>query len=314
MGHTKQQLDEISEAAGGWFRVREVESGIWLLAEPPHVNTWLVVGSDRAALIDSGLGVRPIRPVVEAITDLPVLVVNTHSHFDHIGGNHEFDQILIHPDGVAHVANDVPRELLGEYIEYAEEMERSLPSYLAADHKFFFSLAAADQPRKFPISLDNNTWQIPGSRANGVLRDGYVVDLGGRTLRAIATPGHSPDHVALMLEPDGVLFAGDAVSTGAIYVQWPESDIESFAHSAERLASLSSDVHVVLVHHWLRYATLPFFLHEVADGAHDLLLGRANFRPNRDCAGQSVREAVFDEFSIFLPGEEMVNESEGVGR
>jgi glyoxylase-like metal-dependent hydrolase (beta-lactamase superfamily II) len=306
-----RQLDKISEAARGWFRVREVESGIWLLAEPPHVNTWLVVGSDRAALIDSGLGVRPIRPVVEAITDLPVMVVNTHSHFDHIGGNHEFDQVLIHPDGVPLVANDVPRKLLEEYIEYAEEMERSLPSYIAADRSFFFSLAPKDEPRPFPVSRDNNTWQIPGSRANGVLRDGYVVDLGDRTLRAIATPGHSPDHVALLLEPDGVLFAGDAVSTGAIYVQWPESDVVAFARSAERLAGLASDVHVVLVHHWLRYATLPFFLREVADGARDLLSGHAKFRPNRDCAGQLVREAVFDEFSIFIPDEEVASEEVG---
>ena len=48
---------------------------------------------------------------------------------------------------------------------------------------------------------------------------------------------------------------------------------EDFARSAERLAGLASDVHVVLVHHWLRYATLPFFLREVADGARDLLSG-----------------------------------------
>lgn len=304
----RRQQDAISEAARGWFRVREVAPGIWLLGEPPHVNTWLVVGSERAALIDSGMGVRPIRPVVEAITDLPVLVVNTHSHFDHIGGNHEFDQILIHPDGVPLVAKDVPRELLAEYLAYAEEMERALPSYLAADRRFFFSLAPADEPRPFPVRSEDNTWQIPGSRASGVLRDGYVVELGDRTLRAIATPGHSPDHVALLLEPDGVLFAGDAVSTGAIYVQWPESDIADFARSAERLAALAPGIQVVLVHHWLRYATLPSFLTDVAEGTRDLLAGNADFRHNNDCTGQSVREAVFEEFSIYLPSADPSSE------
>jgi glyoxylase-like metal-dependent hydrolase (beta-lactamase superfamily II) len=231
------------------------------------------------------------------------MVVNTHSHFDHIGGNHEFEKILIHPDGARLVARDVPAELLAEYVLYAEEMERSLPAYLAADRKFFFSLARADEPRPFPIRGDNNTWRIPGSKASGVLQDGYEIDLGDRSLRAIATPGHSPDHVSLLLEPDKVLFAGDAVSTGAIYVQWPESDIETFSHSAERLEGLASDVHIVLVHHWLRYAALPSFLHDVAEGTRELRAGRVDFRPNLDCAGQPVREALFEEFSIFLPGE-----------
>lgn len=291
--------------------MREVAPGVWLVGEPPHVNTWLVVGSTRAALIDSGMGVRPIRPVVEAITDLPVLVVNTHSHFDHIGGNHEFDEVLIHPDGVPVVAKDVPGELLKEYVDYASEMERSLPAYLDADRRFFFSLAPADEPRPFPVTGSGRTWQIPGCRANGVLSDGYVVDLGDRSLRALATPGHSPDHVALVLEPDGYLFAGDAVSTGAIYVQWPESDLASFARSVDRLASLTGDIDVVLVHHWLRYMALPSFLDDVAHGVTELLSGRAHFRSNSDCAGQSVREAVFDEFSIFLPSEDKGQERGG---
>jgi glyoxylase-like metal-dependent hydrolase (beta-lactamase superfamily II) len=304
--------DRISKAANGWFRVREVASGVWLIGEPPHVNTWLVVGSKRAALIDSGLGVRPIRPVVEAITDLPILVLNTHSHFDHIGGNYEFDQILIHPDGVPIAARDVPRELLSEYIDYAEKMEQALPTYIEADRSFFFSLSPADEPRTFPIRHENNSWQIPGSKASGVLTDGYVVDLGGRESKVIATPGHSPDHVAFLLAPDGLLFAGDAISTGAIYLQWPESNVADFARSTMRLAELVPDIHAVLVHHWVRYATLPYFLRDVAEGAQELLVGNVEFRPNLDCSGQLVREALFEEFSIYLPRLETTTEKVSV--
>jgi glyoxylase-like metal-dependent hydrolase (beta-lactamase superfamily II) len=292
--------------ADEWFRVKEVRDGVWLLGEPPHVNTWLVVGSGAAALIDSGMGVRPIRPVVERITDLPVIVLNTHSHFDHIGGNHEFDRVLIHPEGVAQLARDVPSDLLAEYLEYAAEMEKSLPQYIHADRRFFFSLAAADEPRHFPA--DERSWRIPGVRADGVLEDGYVVDLGDRRLRVVATPGHSPDHVSFVLDPDAVLFAGDAISTGAIYVQWPESDLAAFAGSAARLAALAPEIDTVLVHHWLRYAALPGFLDDVAGGSAATLQGRAVFRDNRDCAGQRVREAVFGEFSLFLPNSHGIDE------
>lgn len=305
------QSAKIAKAAGGWFHVREVAAGIWLIGEPPHVNTWLVVGTTRAVLIDSGLGVRLIRPVVEAITDLPIIVLNTHSHFDHIGGNHEFDLILIHPEGVPVIASDVPRELLAEYIEYAEKLEAAQPKYIETDRSFFFSLAPADEPRPFPMKRGEDNWKIPGSKASGVLTDGYVVGLGGRELKVIATPGHSPDHVAFLLEPDGFLFAGDAISTGAIYLQWPESDVNDFAASSKRLATLIPEINTVLVHHWVRYSTLPYFLRDVADGAQDLLDGKVEYRINYDCSGQMVQEALFNEFSIYLPGKSTTNKKVG---
>ena len=76
-----------------WFYTRTIGPGIWLIAEPQHVYSYLIEGSDQAALIDTGLNIAPIRPVAEALTDRPLKVINTHYHFDHIGGNHEFDEI-----------------------------------------------------------------------------------------------------------------------------------------------------------------------------------------------------------------------------
>jgi glyoxylase-like metal-dependent hydrolase (beta-lactamase superfamily II) len=287
-----------------WFRVRQVDSGIWLIAEPPHVNTWLVAGSERAALLDTGMGVAPIRPLAEAIARVPVTVVNTHSHFDHVGGNHEFDDILIHPLGAPLLEDDVPAELLAGYLAYVEELERALPAYLATDRRFLFALTAADEPRPFPAAARSGGWRIPASRASGTLEEGDRVDLGGRELTVLHTPGHSPDHVALLLEREGVLFAGDAVSTGAVYAQWPESDVSAFAASAARLAALAPDLRVVHVHHFQRHSAPPSLLADVAAGFAALLRGDVGCRPNRDCAGQAVREAVFSEFSIYLPEEE----------
>jgi len=60
-----------------WFRTRKLSDGVWLVAEPALVNLWLIAGSERAVLLDTGCGISPLRPVVAGLTDLPVTVVNT---------------------------------------------------------------------------------------------------------------------------------------------------------------------------------------------------------------------------------------------
>ena len=74
-------------SAQAWFDVRPLAEGVFLIAEPGHVNNFLVVGDDRAVLLDTGLGVADIRTVAEGLAGKPLSVVNSHYHFDHSGGN-----------------------------------------------------------------------------------------------------------------------------------------------------------------------------------------------------------------------------------
>lgn len=82
-----------------WFHVQELKPGVHPIAEPDHVNSFLIEGRDCAVLFDTGLGIGNNREAVERITNLPVSVVNSHHHFDHLGGIHLFDDIRIYHIG-----------------------------------------------------------------------------------------------------------------------------------------------------------------------------------------------------------------------
>src|SRR6266568_3890897 len=89
-----------------WYHIREFAPGIFCIAEPSHVNSFLVIGRDAAALIDTGLAIGDLLSCVRQITDLPIVVVNTHFHADHTGNNWRFvgGEICIHENGVEKMA------------------------------------------------------------------------------------------------------------------------------------------------------------------------------------------------------------------
>jgi glyoxylase-like metal-dependent hydrolase (beta-lactamase superfamily II) len=284
-----------------WFHTRELHPGVWLVAEPSHVNTWLVAGQERAVLLDTGLGIAPIRPVAERLTDRPVSVLNTHSHFDHVGGNHEFEEIVIHELGAPALEREVPPELLADYLGYTRRLLAAADEYRRADGELFHLLTPDSDPRPLPDGFDAGSWRIPVSRATSTLRDGDRVDLGGRALTVLHTPGHSPDSICLLDERDGLLFAADAISTGPIYAQLPDSDLDAFAASTRRLADLVPELRSVLVHHFGRVAVEPAFLSSVAEAFETLPAGDVRSTAAKDCLGHDVREVRFAGFSILLP-------------
>ncbi len=100
--------DEPFGAVQEAFSARLVERETWLISGV-GCDSYLVIGSDRAMMIDTGMSRRNLREFVSTLTDLPISVVNTHGHFDHTGGNGFFDEVFMHPKAVA----DAKKVLLG---------------------------------------------------------------------------------------------------------------------------------------------------------------------------------------------------------
>lgn len=292
----------------GWFHVRPVSPGAWLVAEPSHVNSWLVAGRDRAVLVDTGLGIEPIRPVAEATAGLPADVVNTHHHFDHTGGNAEFDAVAVHERAVALLASGAPSSERAAYLAHTRALLAAAGTYRDLDQRFFHLLTDDADPRPLPAGFDAEAWVRPGPPPGPTpraLHDGDVIDLGGRTLTVLHTPGHSPDSLCLLDDREGLLFGGDTLNSGPIYAQAQESDLEDFARSTARLAGLAGDVSLVCMGHFGRGLAGPRYLADVAEAFDRLVTGdpSVEFRVQRDCDDVEVREAVFGGLSILLGAE-----------
>lgn len=289
-------------AAKDWFAVREVEPGIHLVGEPGHVNSWLITGSSAAVLFDTGMGISDIKAVVSELTDRPLRVVNSHHHFDHIGGNQLFPERAIHESGADLVQQQIPDEWLEAYMEYVTEMLAQVPAFEDLDQRYFRLLTTGTTPRQLPPEFDPKAWKIVPTAPTHLLADGDTIDLGGRKLHVLHTPGHTIDGISLYDDASGALFGGDTIMTGPIYTHLPTGDPADLARSARRLADeLRGQVKTIYCQHMLRYAVDAAFLTEVADGAEQVMQGVLTPVSGTDILGQQINEFWFDRFSITTP-------------
>ena len=283
-----------------WYHVREVARRVWCIAEPSHVNSFLVLGSERAALIDTGLNVGDLAACVRSITDLPVVVVNTHYHHDHTGNNWRFTDIAIHELGVDKLAADADPADCALFMTYVQRVIEAARVAGPLDDEYFHLFEGASRPRELPPGFDPARYSVRGTRASRLIADGDSIDLGERSLRVLHTPGHTPDSVCLLDSATRVLFGGDTINTGPVYAQGADSDVHAFRASCRRLAEMTGEIDLVGVAHFGRAVIDPSIIVEHAEGFAAVLEGGARWRVGHDYAGPCA-EALFDRFSIFVP-------------
>jgi glyoxylase-like metal-dependent hydrolase (beta-lactamase superfamily II) len=285
-----------------WFHVAEIEPGVVLVSEPSHVNSWLVQGSERSILIDTGLGVADIAAAVHSVADTPVDVVNSHSHFDHVGGNASFERRAIHRLGETRLAAGYSPELLAAYAGAVAGVNEAWHRFREADREF--RMVGPDEiVRPWPPDgFDLEAWRVEPPPPTGLLEDGDVLDLGDRSLRVLHTPGHAPDHVCLLDERAGILIAQDQVYYGRHLVYFEDSSIEDWARTARWLANeLVGEIRVVYCAHCLRFSVPPRFLRDLADAGEEVATGSARLLPSKGLFGEPVLAADYDGFAILVP-------------
>ncbi len=200
-----------------WFTVEKIDENTYAISEYKHweeTHCYLICGNQRAALIDTGLGVSNIRTIVERLTDLPVVVLTTHAHWDHIGGHGLFEHISVHKAEESWLSGEFPLPL--------QVVKNNLTCKQCG----------------FPEDFCVEEYSIFNGKAQTILNDGDWVDLGDRKLRVIHTPGHSPGHCCFYEPERKYLYTGDLVYKGCLDIFYPTTDPTEFYTSIKRIQEI----------------------------------------------------------------------------
>ena len=256
-----------------WFEVYKIVPGVFAIYEPhqfEEVISYLVIGSQKALLFDTGMGIGNIKAVVEGLTELPVSVVNSHTHNDHVGDNWRFPDVYGMPTAFTRTnANGSTADAQAE-------------------------LAPGQVCGTLPAGFDAKSYRTRAFHISHWLKDGDKINLGDRTLEVISTPGHTPDSIALLDQRNGLLFTGDTFYLGPIYLYRPETDLDAYVLSVKRLAELTPRLQLLLPAHNVPVAQ-PEYLPRVLDAIQQVRHGQS--KPvSRD--GQSAY--MFQDFSFLL--------------
>lgn len=222
----------------GWFHIYEIAPHTYAISEPKYWQenvSYLLIGTRRALLFDSGPGLYSLRAEVDRLTSLPVMVVPSHLHFDHVGDLDEFSDVrlLDRPELRAQVRK-------GQFVEATRQ-------YMLRDVTF-------------------------GYPVRGWIKECAKIDLGGRIVQLLSTPGHTPDSVTLIDGGGARLFTGDLVNRVATLYAVPGSDVVAAAASLHRLLQLGRAGSLVFEAHaeapltWTEMRQLADGIGAIADG------------------------------------------------
>lgn len=217
------------------YGVKKCDDGIFRLWEKKNVGVaeYLILGEDKAMLIDTGYGNNGLKQQVESMTNLPLIVVNSHYHPDHSADNAQFGKVYLHPD-------DIP-------VNGSSDFQR-LVNKLADGFKPMGKLLNF----MFPPFDDSTVEYIP-------MNDGDVFDLGGRKITVHAFRGHTKGSVMFTDDKTRALFTNDCCNYGTWLFTDPETKLSEYSEAVLKLKEQYKDIKKVYFAHVKKELTTDFF-------------------------------------------------------
>jgi glyoxylase-like metal-dependent hydrolase (beta-lactamase superfamily II) len=268
------------ESRQKWYEVYKLTEDTYAIYEPfqfEEAISYLAVGNVKAVVIDTGTGIGDLKELVGELTDLPVSVINTHTHWDHVGANSQFDEIACydHPECVGKLTRGFSNEKLRP------------------------SLTGDSIWRPLPENIDPQTWSIPPVHPTNTFENGHIFDIGGRTLEVVYTPGHSPGSVCLLDKKNRILFTGDTFFPGPLYAHPEDVNIEDYIASIKKMEALLGEYdHVCAGHNdpWVNSEVIV----RVSKAFSDIMNGKGAYKEDK-----GLRRYRFDGFDILIRADQI---------
>jgi glyoxylase-like metal-dependent hydrolase (beta-lactamase superfamily II) len=234
---------EDNAAPHDWYHIVKIDARTYALSEPKYWQrnvSYLILGSKQALLFDTGPGIYSIRDLVQRLTSLPVMVVPSHLHFDHVGRISEFTDIA----------------LLDK-----RELRRQLKDGIFTETRAQYML---DNDYSFSV----HRW----------IKNGETIDLGGRQITVVSTPGHTPESVSLIDPSNRRMFTGDLVNREVLLLNVPGSSLYQALWSLRELARVAPKGSVAYEAH-SEQPLLAAELQLIARGIDEIVHGRVHAEP-----------------------------------
>ncbi|MHA2100462.1 MAG: MBL fold metallo-hydrolase [Candidatus Kariarchaeaceae archaeon] len=210
-----------------WFQVKQVNDHLYLIRErfdlidprfyTKYTNVYLVLGTHSAILFDTGSGYIKINPnVQEIVGSKELLVFNSHNHFDHVGGNHEFPSVFIHRFDLKRLTKPIDVS----FLKTAET--------------------------KYAEKFDKINFQLQSSDEHKLLIGGEKFELGDIQVEVISTPGHTQGSICLLTSQNELL-TGDTLHYGAVYLP-SDDEFQNYRHTLNRLQILINEMKITKIY------------------------------------------------------------------
>ncbi|MBL7160083.1 MAG: MBL fold metallo-hydrolase [Candidatus Aenigmarchaeota archaeon] len=195
------------------FEIKNIDKGIFLIKEKLYkesANLYLIKGNKFDLLIDTGTGIWNLKKEIQKITKNKILVVNTHAHFDHCGGNYQFKNIAIH------------------------KIENTFLKKPDKENTASFLFEKSDIKAPIPIK----EYKVKYSKASKILSNAKEIDLGNKKIKVIHTPGHSPGSICMYNKEKQILFSGDLIYNGKLLFNLSHSNKKRYIKSLKKISKL----------------------------------------------------------------------------